>query len=90
MNVKTSTVVSAGIGASTCPDVNDWQLGPHRFRRKIVAENLPQQSVHDRMEALFSETVPVRLGLPHVEIAQPTLRPSDCYVQDQPVGEVLA
>ena len=50
-----------------------------------VAEDLAEDGVHDRVQPLVGEPVPVGLGLPHVDVAQAALRALDGHVEDQPL-----
>jgi hypothetical protein len=53
------------------PNVDHRERGAFGFRRQVVAEDLRQQPVHGRVEALLAETVGHLFGLPHGVVAQP-------------------
>jgi len=65
--------------------VHDRQWRALGLGGKRVAEDLAEQPVHDRVEPLLSEAVPVLLRLPHIDVPQATLGSLDGKVGDEPL-----
>src|SRR5580704_4268359 len=60
-------------GLSGTPYVDDVHRLPLGLGRQVVAENLGEQGVDDRVQPLIGEPVAVLLGLPDVEVPQTAL-----------------
>lgn len=72
------------------PDVDHRERRSLRFIGQLVAEDLTQQGVHDRMEALLAEAVGVFLGLPDAVVAEAALGLLDGEVDDETRRGIVA
>ena len=60
------------------------------FGRQLVPEQLGEQRVHDRVEPVLGEAVPIVLGLPYVDVAKAALRSLDGDMADQALRRIVA
>jgi len=69
-------------------DRREWH--PLRFGRQLFIEDLPEEGVHDGVEALLRESVPVVLRFPHVDVAEPPAGQLHGEVADETFGHLRA
>ena len=50
--------------------MSDAERNLLRLRRAVVSEHLAEGTVHDAVQSLFDESIPVLLGLPHVDVTE--------------------
>lgn len=71
------------------PDVDQGKGHSLGFGRQPVPEKLGEQRVHDGVEALFGEPIPVALGFPHVDVAETALWSLGGDVADQTLRRLV-
>ena len=84
-SVTTDGVVSS----ASDPDIDHGHRRSIRFRRKLVAEDLGEEWVHDRVQTFVGEAFEVLLGLPDVDVAQPAFGTLDARWLIMPFGGSL-
>ena len=71
------------------------------FGWEIVSERLAEETVHDWVQPFFDESIPMRFGFPHVDVAKAAFRALDGEMNDRadrvhiydaqkPIGETWA
>src|SRR5215218_5706329 len=76
--------------SSLAPRVDDGELAPFGLRGEVIAEDVPEQAVHHRMQPFVREAVGVLARVPDVDVRQPALGPLDGEVHHQPVRWIVA
>jgi len=71
------------------PDMDDGQRQSLRLIGQLVTEDLAEQSVDDRVEALLTEPVTVLLRFPYVDVAETPLGTFKGKVRDQALRWVV-
>jgi hypothetical protein len=70
--------------------VDDRERSPRRLWRELVSETAAQDGVDHGVQSLLGEAVPVRLGLPDIELSEAALWSLDSEMNDEPLGWLVA
>src|ERR1700730_3036740 len=72
------------------PQVYNGHRCAFRLGGQLVAEDVAEEAVNNRMEPLFGEAIPVLFGVPDVDVPQPALGTLEGDVGDESLRWLVA